>query len=183
MFPIGAMLTLKERRGRLILSPSAAFRILFAVLFALSVFTLLSGALFYGETEVFTGRNAVPIALTALTLLALFYDERWIFDARAGSIESRVGLIVLARRTSIPLSGVSEIRLISFTKGRMGQAPAKQTPFQRLFMPAVARLAVVNTEGLVLVIDTAKAGRIEALKKTGRKIAEYCSLNFKETPV
>jgi hypothetical protein len=197
MFPIGSLLTLKERGGRLVLSPSAAFRILFAVLAALSLFTLLSGVLFDGDPTVFTGRNAVPILLVLVTVAALLYDERWIFDARAATLESRFGLLFLSKRRAVPLSGITEIRLIGFTKGKPGAAALPRdgplasgagrhaTGFgawlERRVMPGMARLTAVDTEGELIVIDTAKAGRIERLGRTGRRIAQYCGLPFTES--
>ncbi len=181
MFPIGAMLTLKRRGGLLILSPSPAFRILFALLFALSAFVLFSGVLFNAEPTVLLARNAVPMVLTVLTALALLYDERWIFDAEKRTLETRTGLLMLFRRRRMPLGAVRELRLVSFTKGRAGSpAPRELSRMERAFMPGMARLAVVDAEGAHLVLDTVKAARAEKLKATGRAIAEYCGVPFTE---
>jgi hypothetical protein len=197
MFPIGSMLTLKKHGGRLVLSPSISFRILFAVLFALSVFTLFSGVLFDGEPTVLTGRNTVPILLVAVTCIALLYDERWIFDARAGTMESRFGLLVIFRGKRIPFSEISEIMLATFTKGRLSPAASREEEpsiaarpssgrsswLERRIMPGMARLVAVDAQGEARVIDTAKAARIESLRLTGKRIAEYCGLSFRESAV
>jgi hypothetical protein len=177
------MLTLKEHDGRLILSPSVAFRLLFSALFSLSLFALFSGVLFNGESTLFVRRNIVPLLLTAVTGLAFLYDERWMFDARAGTMEARFGLLVIFRRRTTPLSGIAEIRLVSFTKGKLSSAVHGEGWFERRFMPGMARLVAVDAEGGMNVIDTAKAARIEGLGRTGRKIAAYCGLPFIESAI
>lgn len=129
--------------------------------------------------------------------LGALYNERWIFDRKQNVFENHFGLIILCRKQSIPLNELVWVHLDSFIKGRMGgtQATPKgpgpvdsvshsDTNFLRSFLRVpqrqILRLTVLDSQGKIYVLDTAKAHRIEEFRRIGRRIADFCAIPFRE---
>ncbi len=150
----GTGLTLKTRGpGRLVLSPSLSFRVLFAVFFVVVLAALAS--------EPARQRPAVaPVVFAGVLAIALLYNDSWIFDLSRGTAESRFGLLMLFRRRRFELADLALLRVRA--AGRM------------------ARLEVLVSDGKIVLLDTSRKTRSESLGKTGRRIAEFCGLPFEE---
>ena len=193
MFPFGVTLSLKAKeKDRLELSLSPGVRLVLAFFFVLSCFVLLS-SLLSGNSMT---SNAIPFILFIVTGLSALYDERWIFDKIGNRLENRFGLITLCRKRSTPLDELVRVELDVFTKGHWGETEGKderakpagsQPPFHES-SPAgllgnpqrhrIIRLTVVDAQGKVHVLDSARAHRIEDFRRTGRRIAEFCGIPF-----
>ena len=150
----GAGLTLKTRGpGRLVLSPSLSFRLLFAGVFVVVLAALLS--------EPAHQRPAgAPVIFAVLLAAALLYNDSWVFDLRRGTAEGRFGLLVLFRCKRIELAS-----LVSFRVRPAGR---------------MARLEALASDGKIVLLDASRAARAGSLGKNGRRIAEFCSLPFEE---
>ncbi len=198
MFSFGIILSLKARsKDRLELSLSLGFRLLFAFFFIFFCFLFLSGALSGDQkTGGFQG-NILLLVLACIMGLGALYNERWIFDRRENVFENHFGLIILCRKQSIPLSELVRVELNSFIKGRVGNTQdAQKSPghtdsgspsnanllrsFPRGPQRQILRLTVLDSRGKPYVLDTAKAHRIEDLRRIGRRIADFCAIPFRE---
>jgi hypothetical protein len=195
MFPFGVTLSLKAKeKDRLELSLSPGSRLILTFFFVLSCVVLLSSLPSSGSMT----SNTIPFILFFFTGLSALYDEKWIFDRRENRLENRLGLITLCRKWSVPLDELVRLELDVFTKGKWGETegaeegpkPAVSQPPFHASSPAgllgnpqrhrIIRLTVVDAQGKVHVLDSARAHRIEAFRRTGGKIAEFCGIPFHE---
>lgn len=177
MFSFGFSLSLKEKeKDRLELSLSLVSRLILAFFFVLSCLVLVSSIL----SNAGTASNTLPVILFVVTGLSALYDDRWIFDRRGNRLENRFGLLVLCRKRSTPLDEMIRVELDVFTKGQIFAAPSSVGLLKKPQRQRIVRLSVVDKQGNVYVLDTAKAHRIEAFRSNGRKIAEFCNIPFQE---
>jgi hypothetical protein len=199
---IGVTLSLKERgKNQLVLSLSPGSRIIFVFFFLLSCFVLVSGVCFGNEATLFSSANTLPFLLVCLTGAGAFYQERWIFDRKDNRVESQYGLTFLYRKRTFPLDDLVRVELVSFTRGFAGgnreaqeepkrtDAPSRsgETPFQGLRGPfqrsgahRMLRLIIIDRQDQAHVLDSDKGHAIEEFHRTGRRIADFCSLPFQE---
>ena len=182
MFPFGIVLTVKKRRhGRLALSPSGLYRVGFALTLTVALFVFLFGVLFDGEPSPLEAANTVPLVFVLVAGLALLYNDSWIFDRDAGSIENQFGLLLLCRRKRFNLQDLREIGLESFRKGRLPVAPRGGAErFGRGFSSRVERLVARDANGDLHVLDSARAAHHAALRSAGQRIAAYCGVPFRD---
>ena len=198
MFSFGISLSLKTKgKNRLELCIPLRSRIVFAFFFILSCFVFLSSIL----SEDKQGSYTIPLVLVCVTGLGALYEERWIFDKDRNILENRFGLLILSRKKRFPLTQLARVELDSFTKGHMvetrGTLEDEQTPNlpqtspkahlhsllkapQRRYMYRIIRLRVVDKDEKVYVLDSTRAHRFEEFRLTGRKIAGFCAIPFKE---
>lgn len=176
------LLTLKRRAGgRLVLSPSLAYRAGFGLIFVVALFVALFGSLFEGEPTPFTTANITPLLFVLASGIALLYCDAWIFDRDGGVVENQFGLVLLFARKRFPLASLRGVRIESFRKGRAGAAPsltAAAEGTRRGLHSRVNRLIAMDAGGGVHVLDTARAVHAAAMQRTGRRIAEYCGVSF-----
>ena len=105
--------------NRLILAPKGFFRIGFA---------LICGILLAG-----IGTNppgtvpVVGILILILSVLGVFYEERWIFDRGEGMIEFRMGLLFLNKKRRYPFKEVEAFTFVTLHGGKEID-PEKETP-------------------------------------------------------
>lgn len=198
MFPFGIVLFLKATgKDRLELSLSLRFRLILFFFFVLSCFVLFSSLSSGGRIT----SSIVPLILVFITGLSALYHERWIFDKRRNVFENHFGLLILYRTRSIPLEELTRVELEAFTKGHTGElleekdsprpADSRSQPDaallgglfrvpQRRYAYGILRLMVVDRQEKIYVLDSAKAHRIERFRQTGRRIADFCGIPFRE---
>ena len=198
MFPFGVILSVKtEGKDRLELSLSLRFRLILVFFFVLSCFVLFSSLSSGGRIT----SSIVPIFLVVITGLSALYQERWIFDKRRNVFENYFGLLILYRNRSISLKELVRVELEVFTRGRVGEplkakesskpADSRSLPDaallgslfrapQRRYTYGIVQLMVVDRQEKVYVLDSAKAHRIERFRQTGRRIADFCGIPFRE---
>jgi hypothetical protein len=96
--------------GTVILEFGVAFRVLFAFL-----------ALILGMGIAQSGGFApLPIGILVVLLVGALYEERWEFDPTEGTITTRHGLLVAARRRTWRFS---EVSAVEYTHYRSGSVP------------------------------------------------------------
>jgi hypothetical protein len=198
MFSFGISLSLKTRgRDRLEFCIPLRSRLLFAFFFVLSCFVFLSSTL----SEDKPGSYTIPLVLVCVTGLSALYEERWIFDKNRNIFESRFGLLIFSRKKRSALSELARVELDSFTKGHIGETRGtledEQTPNspqpsdkahvhsllkapQRRYIYRIIRLRVVDKQEKAYVLDSTRAHRIEAFRLNGLRIADFCSIPFRE---
>jgi hypothetical protein len=186
--------TLRERGpDRLVLAVPVLHRVLFGLLTVLAVFILCAGVLFEGEPTVLLPRNTVAWLVVLVTVFGLVYEDRWTFDRAAGRVESRFGVVFLARRTALPLADLERIGLERFTRGRLVEPapdPAASAggsflapgfrPRRRWGEQRVIRLVAVDRGGAVRVLDVGPAHRQEQFRNRGLRIAGFCGVRFED---
>ncbi len=199
MFSFGVMLSLKvKNKDQLELSLSLGSRLMFIFFFVFFCFLLLSGILSdYQKTGVLRV-NILLLILACVMGLSTLYNEKWIFDKSRNVFENHFGLLILCRKQTIPLGELVRVELDSFIKGRVGETTAAQknlggtdsgspsdTNFIRGFLRVpqrqILRLTVIDGQGKIYVLDTAKAHRIKELRRIGRRIADFCGIPFRES--
>jgi hypothetical protein len=172
---LGVRLRLREGR-RLTLGVAPSSRIVFALLFCLSLYVLLFGVLFEGEDSVLRAENAAAWLLAIANAAAALYEERWIFDRDRGVMEGRFGILFLYRRRVLPLREIGGIRLEQFRRGSAGEdgnAGSGKRPWRM-----IVRLAALDAHGSPIVLDSAGGLRVDELRRTGKRIGQYCGVPF-----
>ena len=179
-------LTLKRRAGgRLVFSPSLAYRAGFALIFAVALFVAFFGSLFEGEPTPFAPSNIAPLLFVLASGIALLYCDAWIFDRDGGVVENQFGLVLLFARKRFPLASLRSLQIESFRKGRAGVAPrltAAAEGARRGLHARVNRLVATVDGREAHILDTARAVHAAAMERTGRRIAEYCGVSFETGP-
>ena len=198
MFSFGISLSLRTKgKNRLELCIPFRSRLVFAFFFVLSCLVFLSSILSEDKPSSYT----IPLVLVCVTGLSALYEERWIFDKGRNIFENRFGLLILSRKKTVPLTELARVELDSFTKGHMGETRGiledEQTPNlpqtsknahlhsllrapQRRHIYRIIRLRVVDKQEKGYLLDSARAHRIEEFRLNGRKIADFCSIPFRE---
>jgi hypothetical protein len=133
-------------------------------------------------------REAPPglLALTAISLLAGLYEERWAFDRKAGTASRIRGIGPVSRRLTLPLGSLKSIML------RVVSSPSpEETPSSLHAAPVIPESLRRGRAVLVLAIDSGEAGmpgtrtivledgshrERDRLEGLGRAIAEYCGI-------
>lgn len=140
---------------------------------------LLSTAVFDG------GRiHVVPAALAVICLLAGLYDDRWLFDRSAGTVESRAGALPLLHRRSYALDRLQAIRLRSVQQiGAQGHADLYSRPaIPRALQRNLVRLSLLlrDEDGspVHVNVQTESMRRYDHLFALGQALAEFCQVPF-----
>ena len=175
-------LVLRETKaGRLVYSIPLWYRIVMVLI-----------ALVIGASVWVTGGSpgALSWVVMALSVLAAFYEERWILDKEAGRLTHRFGLLFLARSVFIPVERIEGFRLRAFVRGTnpgspgaaaesarilaaldpTGDADAMKDRRSRLKM-AYITLLCDDREGGALVLNTLPARRAPELREAGIRFA------------
>ena len=179
MFELRMILTTRED-GAKVLRLSAGFRVAFALIAAF----ILVGSYTTGSLAV------LPGILAFLSLLAVFYDERWIFDMDSKEATRHFGLVFLHRTRTYSLERAEYFEYASFLEGsgpsahssgsedRAGGAGPmmKPRPFQRRF----ETLSLITSDGDRLDVDKQRSRSTGQLRDIGEKLADYCNVPLRE---
>ena len=198
MFSFGITLSLREKgKDRLELSLSQPSRIILTFFFVLSSLVLFSSDPSSGKVSV----NLLPLLLVIVTGLSVLYEERWVFDRKENIFENHFGLIFLSRKRRTALDQLAHVEINSFIRGRLDDqenlpedagsfkpAPRPEkssfTSFLGLtpkrYAVRVVKLTVVDKQEKTYVLDTAKGHRVEEFRRTGKRIADFCNIPFRE---
>ena len=142
------------------------FRVFFALLTAILLYGIFVGG----------GFGVVPVLLLAVSLFALFYDERWRFDRERGVVEWRIGPVGLVRPGRVGLSEVDRFVLGDLVRGQApGTEAARPGPFAgRLVQRRYVHLTLVTREGQEYDIERRAARSGESLQQIAREVARFC---------
>lgn len=158
----------RRRPGRVELTISLATRLLYLALGIALVLTLVRDP----ASRPFAVMFAIVIALAALS------EDRWIFDAGAGEMRRRFGVLFLAKSWAVGLDAISSLELDSAFAGAAPQDPyAKVEPGSGKGRCA---LSLVMGDGRTMVLCSAGAGKLAALRERGSAIAEATGLPLVE---
>jgi hypothetical protein len=180
-------LTLRARRdGKLVYAIPLPFRAAMAAIAAL----LAAALLMDGRDPGIGGWASLSIAA-----LGALYEERWSFDPGAGQVSHRVGLVLLARRTTIALGDIASFRIEPFVRGtvpgsadeerenaaalaggRADDAGAKRARFKRPYLCLICE----TKDGSRRFLNAVPARRGAALKAQASRIAEACGAPLSE---
>lgn len=176
------ILTTRED-GAKVLRLGAGFRVAFALIAAF----ILIGSYTTGSLAV------LPGILAFLSLVAVFYDERWIFDMGSKEATRHFGLVFLHRTRTYSLEHAEYFEYASFLEGSGPSAPSepssgsedraggagpmmKRRPFQRRF----ETLSLITSDGDRLDVDKQRSRSTGQLRDIGEKLADYCNVPLRE---
>jgi len=159
---------LKRREGRVDLTVNPVLRLGIMV---------VGGVL----AALLAGTDTRPFAWSAVivTALAALNEDRWIFDATAGEMRRRSGLLLVARSWAVSLDEVASIELDSDAS----DLPATD-PYARIAGgpgKGSCALRVVMSDGRSMTICAAKVRQLAALRERARAIAEMAGRPMTET--
>ena len=158
----------RRRPGRVDLTISLATRLLYLALGVALVLTLARNP----EGRPFAVMFAIVIAL------ATFSEDRWIFDAGAGEMRRRFGVLFLAKSWAVGLDTISSIELDASFSGAAPQDPyAKVQPGSGKDRCA---LSLVMGDGRTMVLCSAGARKLPELRERGAAIAGATGLPLVE---
>ena len=156
---------------------------------------LIVAAMFAGEGA----PSLIGWAFFAFVALAFFYEESWSFDTKAGRLSHRFGLIILAKTISVPLSEITGLRLVPWTRGTLpGSSEEKADDANTLAVsrgaqdgqanpkllramhkkPFLALVCECESQSLLLNIVPARNGT--KLRAMAERIARHCGKNLSE---
>lgn len=139
--------------------------------------------------------GVVGWVVLALLAFSLLYEERWMVDPAKQSIEHRVGIYPVLRRTTINFSSIAHFSIDIFARGTVpgseDEATVKRKGFSilydkqtaddsqnalRFFSPKkpYATLLLVTKDGNTFLVDTQPVRRAERLLRAGTILAEAC---------
>ena len=162
-------LVLSERSESVLeLRLPSSFRIAFLVIAAILIASMAT-------LEVIT---AVPLIITAITVLAGLYEERWQFDREAGAIVHRYGLIVLAKRSVVSFDEID-----TFILSNLREIP-DEGPFSArrgVAMRSLVSFQLLTTDGKYRTVEIRANRHNDSLKENAERIAEFCDSNLELT--
>jgi hypothetical protein len=130
-----------------------------------------------------------PLALLAITAISLFaglYEERWVFDKITGTASRMRGIGPASRRLTLPMASLKNLmlRVVSSPSpdenlGSLDAAPVIPESLRR--GRAVLVLAVDSYEAdkpgtRAIVLEDGSHRERDSLEGLGRAIAEYCGI-------
>jgi len=156
-----------------------------------AIFAILLAALFAdGELPGIGGWIAL-----AVVALGGLYEDRWSFDAAAGRISHRAGLVFIARRRTIALADIARLRLAPFVQGtipgtedesaqnaaalagrRGDDASGKRSSYKKPYLC----LVMDTLEGASYFVNAMPARRGAELRSQASGIAEFCGKDVSE---
>lgn len=152
--------------GRKVLRLTHGFRVAFFLIAAFILFGTFS-----------TGGLALfPAILIVFSVLALLYDERWIFDAQDRTVTRLFGLLFLHSRRTYSLDEAEYIEYGSFVEGSAMNRGSDPTPKRRTFQRQFETLTLVMANGDRVDLDKHRGRDTGRLQEIGERLAEYCRL-------
>ena len=140
----------------LILHP--AFRIVYAV-----IGIVIAVGLFSADPAAATGpisaRNTIPLVFLAISILAVLYHERWVFDRGSSHIRHELGLLPAHKVVRWPADALTAVELRMMVRGALGTEGGRGRR-------RVHTLALAFADGEIVKVDSAPAhgkSRLESL--------------------
>ncbi len=163
-------LVTKQKDGKTILiyHISLIYRIIMSL-----IFILLALAVFSNKPVTVSG-----IIILAICLLALLYEETWIFDNNSGTIIYYFGLMIFKKKRVFSFQEIDNFSINHFARGKLNQetlpAPEKM-PFG-----SQTRLILNLKSNSPVLINTTSFNRRKKLIDDAESIARYTNiaLNF-----
>lgn len=119
------------------------------------------------------------IMFAIIIALAVFSEDRWIFDTDAGMLRRRTGVLLLARSWSVELATVRAVELDSAYRGAPGDDPYASVSAGSGHDRCAIRL--VFADGKSLVLCSARPSHIDGLRARALAIAEATGLPCHES--
>ena len=150
------------------LSLPKAFRVVFAGITILLVASMIS----------LMAIAVVPIIIASITIIAGLYEERWRFDNERGVVDHWIGLIGIAKRSSIEFDDIDSFILSNY----------KEVPEDSGFS-AKRSVALRSLVAFQIGIRAGRAKTVEIrmnrhndlLKENAKRIAEFCDKPLEES--
>jgi hypothetical protein len=159
---------LRERGPqRLVYSTSAVARI---VLLA-TILVIVLGVASVPEGPFLSRFNALSLALIAVCLFGVLYDERWVFDKTSNLFEKDVGIVFLHLRKTAPLDTLQKIVLYE-----AGWGTDDGPKLAGLTSRRIAILSVVDRNSRIFKLETARGGSVRELRRSAERLSAFCAI-------
>lgn len=170
---LGYWFVSKEKtKDKLIITISLRIRIVFTVI---SLLLLVFNLYFLCETDYSSLLPLIlPFIFLIISILAIFYNDSWIFDKNRQVTENRYGLLFLYRKKQIPLLDLNKVQLQIIKKSKTGNK-TKKWAFGDLII-----LMLYNQQGDSWQIDMTKAVYYNKIKNIAQNIANFCKIPYEE---
>jgi hypothetical protein len=110
----GITYRVKRKGDQLVLRFSPFVRISVGSIAVLVLAAMIAGGSF----------SAFPIVLFSICVIAILYDERWIFDRKR--VVRRIGLLIVARERSWKIEEIDRLYVSRFVKGSPTRLPREK---------------------------------------------------------
>lgn len=165
MFDLHMVLVTNEA-GQRVLRLTFGFRIAFA---------LIAGFIVMGIVT--TGAVAAfPVILAILSIVALLYDEKWIFDAEERIATRLSGLLPIHRQKTYSLDDASHFEYAQFAEGSPVHGGSGPTPKRRAFQRQFETLTLVLNNGDHIDIEKQRGRDTGRLQDLAEKLSDYCGI-------
>jgi hypothetical protein len=139
------------------------FRTIFAAITAM----LLASMISLGSGGV------VPVMITAVTLFAALYEERWTFDSRTRSVVHRYGLVIFAKTRAVKFDDIESFVLSNYHDPRdEGTLSPKRVVISR----SLVSFQMAMKEGKNRTIEIRANRHNNSMKQNAETIADFCGL-------
>lgn len=132
--------------------------------------SLLALAVFATAVVASGGTGPVGVLVVLACAFAALYEERWSLDGAKGAVESRTGLLFMARRERHAFAEVAGFRVELFAKGKLDQASLPDRP-EKMPTGSQARLLMELSGGERRVIDSVSWRKRERLEAVARAMS------------
>ncbi len=157
-------LVLKERSPSVVeLTLPAGFRITFGII----------ALVFLGSMATLDRVSALPVAITAVTVVAGLYEERWKFDRGRGVVEHRYGLLVFSGRSLVDFGSIESFVLSNFREAPDDHGFSAQ---KSIALRSLVSLQLLTHDGKCRTIEIRANRHNDSLKSNAERIGEFCSI-------
>ena len=163
MFNITLQL-IRKGEDRILLAPHVYFRLGFALICSILVIGMRTSP---GDPLPVGG-----LIILAVAFLAIFYDERWIFDRTGKTIEFRWGLLFLYKKRLYPFEKIETLTFVTLQRGRVinpEEETARSGARYTLF-------GLITRQGEKRSIEMIKSRLAPGLQEKAELISDFCSL-------
>ena len=152
---------------RCVYSVTFAFR----VPFILIVFAIFYGIFIIGEGPLIDRINIIILLILCMSLYAILFVDRWIFDKGKRQFEKHTGVIFIYSRKVFPLESLQKV-LFLYSAGDQTSA---RSFLQRGNQGRVA-LSLLDNAETVHELGIVSGSSIKRMQKTAEQLAIFCEI-------
>lgn len=139
------------------------------------VFTVIS--LLVLNILILNGFTIVPLIIFLISILALTYKEKWIFNRTSESISFTTGIGLIYSTKEFNFKDIDTLEKVSFVKGKRGDIKeGEKLPF---FMTRFHSINIYFKNGKQYTILTTKESKKEQITRIESEISAISGVSFK----
>ena len=139
------------------------------IMFLLFTVFIAVSMIYFPIEEGSRGTNYLPVLFLVMAVFVTLYEEKWIFNRKENSIESRLGLLFYFSRETAEINDVNHIMISEVRKGNRNKITSKYYKMSLVFNNETEK-------DIELVYFREK----EKLVRNAVLIADFCSVPIKQ---